>query len=98
MVGKLLLVVGLLVQGTPVAVGDVLSGDAAAYHGESSSRHLEAQSARDRGQASPTLSPLQHRPTSLFIVDLNSDPNHWFNLVFAEYYRLESVTVEDDRR
>ena len=98
MVGKLLLAVGLLGQGTPGAVVDVLSGDAAAYHGESSRRHLEAQSANERGQAALTLSPLQHRPASLFIEDLTSDPNHSFNRAFADYYRLESVTVGDDGR
>ena len=39
------------------------------------------------------VDPIMIKPDLLFISDLLTDPEHWTNKNFAEYYRLNSIKV-----
>jgi len=41
------------------------------------------------------LKPIQHKPATIFVLDITKDSTHWINTGFASFYHLKSVKIEN---
>ncbi len=76
------------------AYSDLLSGRAAAYDAELYRRY-------DLIESSPApivvVPALKSRPQSLYIDDLNDNPDHWWNKLMAGYFGKKAIHLEKEK-
>jgi hypothetical protein len=72
---------------------DWLKGNAAAYDREMNERYAIL---RDKTNPNPVISPIIHRPASLFVEDITDDPKGWWNWCMAGYFGKESITLKKE--
>ncbi|WP_373512830.1 DUF6056 family protein [Persicitalea sp.] len=72
---------------------DLLSGKAAAYDAELYHRYDLIKSSSEPIVYVPAL---QNRPQSLYIDDLNENPDHWWNKLMAGYFGKKAIHLQEE--
>lgn len=87
---------GLLVSGNGLqCLYDLGSGQARLYEQEMKSRYTTLLQVHQAGTHRAELKPLSSHATSLMVVDLKADPNHWINEGWARYFRVDTVALTE---
>lgn len=71
---------------------EIRSGEAKAYYADMDEVFKLCKA--NPGKAL-VLKPMDHRPNTIFINDLERDSTHWFNRYFCEYHGIRSIYVDD---
>jgi hypothetical protein len=74
-------------------VSDLISGKAASYNEQMNERlSIMQQSIKSKGDTI-YLDELKNRPQSIFVLDINDNPEHWSNKGYSIYFKLENKKV-----
>jgi hypothetical protein len=87
--------VALLTTGnTGAAVYDLLSKDALYYNREVEARYRQIETDCSLNQTPCLLDPIEHKPATLFFLDISTEANDSRNVCFAEYFHLKEVRLK----
>jgi hypothetical protein len=71
---------------------ELRTGEAKAYYADMQEVFTLCKSNPDK---SLVLKPMDHRPNTIFINDLERDSTNWFNRYFCEFHGIRSIYVND---
>ncbi len=70
---------------------------AAPYQKEMNERLVQINESRQSNQDTIILSPIIHKPYTIFYLDITENPEHWLNISFREYYHLKFVKLQNKK-
>jgi hypothetical protein len=73
------------------------TGQITGFNNELNERYTKLETAKQQGIKSVTLPTLKNRPTSLFVLDIQSGCDHWMNKSYALYFKVEQVCTDSIR-
>ena len=95
----LLLFATLLLSGNSgTAIMELASGKITGFDKEMNNRVNILSAAKNKGITDVTIPPLQNKPQSLFVLDIQPDCNHWINQQYANFFGLKKVCSDSLKR
>ena len=76
------------------ALMDFASGKITGFNREMNKRYEIIAQAKKNGQTEVTMLPLQNKPASLFVLDIQPGCTHWINQQFAQFYGLKKICCD----
>ena len=90
-----LLASSLLFSGNSLTVlMDLATGKASGYDKEMNNRYSLIMAAKKQGMKEVSLSILQNKPQSLFVLDIQPGCTHWINRIQANFFGLTKICVD----
>jgi hypothetical protein len=87
--------IALLTTGnTGAAFYDLLSKEALYYNREMEARYKHIETDCSSNQAPCLIEPIEHKPPTLFFVDISDKPKDDRNVCFGNYFHLEEVVLK----
>ena len=88
----ILLVLSLLFSGNSgTALMELATGKISGFNREMNNRYTQIAFAKEKGIKKVTFAPLQNKPASHFVLDIQPGCNHWINQQQAHFYGLEKI-------
>jgi hypothetical protein len=73
---------------------DLLKGGAAKFDRENDQRYADIQNSKERIVYLP---PIKTQPLSLFVEDIKTNRNHWWNRCMAGYFGKEAIIMKESK-
>jgi hypothetical protein len=73
---------------------EFVTGKISAFDKEMNNRYTLIYEAQKNGIKVISLPPLQNKPNSLFVLDIQPGCNHWINQQEAQFYGLEKIYMD----
>ncbi|HTA28786.1 MAG TPA: hypothetical protein VK809_13425 [Bacteroidia bacterium] len=73
---------------------DLASGKIRGFDKEMTNRYNLIDAAKKQRKTEIIMQPLQNRPASLFILDIQPGCDHWINQQFAQFYGLKKICCD----
>ncbi len=77
---------------------DFASGKITGFDKEMNSRYALMDAAKKQGSTEVSMAPLQNKPASLFVLDIQTGCNQWINQQFAQFYGLKKICGDSSNR
>jgi len=76
------------------AIMEFSKGDITGFGNDMKERFMIIQTAKEKGLREVSIPLLHHKPSSLFVLDIQTDCNHWINRDYAIYFNVDKVCMD----